>query len=215
MASLFLPKFKYIPEIFKKYGQKKDYQAGEILFNKNDLAYYMYYIIEGRIRAFLPYADGNERTLCYFTDKYLAGEEIFAAPYKRIACCSADTDVKTYRITADTFLTHCMQNREALNEFMAFFIKKITQLHSWNFYSQFIKNDEKIACLLYSSTTKNNESVQLTHEQIAAVTGMNRVTATRILNSFAKEKLISKEYKSICVLNREGLKPIFANKEFY
>jgi len=84
---LFQPNLLCIPEIFKEYGQKKTFQSGEILFMKNDPADYLYYIIDGRLRAFLPYPDGSERTLCYFSNNNLAGEEIFATPVYPYRLC--------------------------------------------------------------------------------------------------------------------------------
>ena len=57
--------------------------------------------------------------------------------------------------------------------------------------------------------------MNLTHEQIASVTGMSRVTATRVMNSLAEKGFIGQEYKHIRVTDREALKHVFENKEFY
>ena len=212
---LFQPNLLCIPEIFKEYGQKKTFQSGEILFMKNDPADYLYYIIDGRLRAFLPYPDGSERTLCYFSNNNLAGEEIFATPPIRIVCAGAMTKLHTYRLDAKTLLRACMNDDESMHELLSFFMKKITLLHSWIFYAQFIKNEEKIACLLYSITDENDDKVNLTHEQIAAVTGMSRVTATRVMNNLVEKNMIIQEYKHIRVLDRQKLREIFEGKEFY
>jgi CRP-like cAMP-binding protein len=70
-----------------------------------------------------------------------------------------------------------------------------------------MKNNEKLAYFLYTNCV--GDLVQYTHEQIALLTGMNRVSVTRLLNSFAEEKLISQHYKEIRILNKKGLANIF------
>lgn len=90
-------------------------------------------------------------------------------------------------------------------------MRKITLLNSWIFYAKFQRNEEKIACLLYTL----NSPIKLTHGQIAEVTGMSRVTATRILDSLAKKNIIAMQYKSLEILDKQTLHEIFENKEFY
>ncbi|WP_083851500.1 helix-turn-helix domain-containing protein [Sedimentibacter sp. B4] len=70
-----------------------------------------------------------------------------------------------------------------------------------------MKNNEKLAYFLYTNCA--GDVVQYTHEQIALLTGMNRVSVTKLLNTFADEKLISQHYKEIKILNMKGLASIF------
>ena len=49
----------------------------------------------------------------------------------------------------------------------------------------------------------------LTNEQIAAVTGIKRISVNRILNSFAKEGIVKLEYKKIIILDDKKLIDIF------
>lgn len=206
---------KNIVEIFKNKGTPKNFHAGDIIFLKNEPAHSIYYIMEGQARAFLVYPDGKERTLIYASKHNTMGEEVFAIPPKRLVCANAITELKTYRLNASTLIHACVENPESLQELLALFMKKITLLHSWIFYAQFVKNEEKIACLLYSVASQDNTKVNLTHEQIASVTGMSRVTATRVMNNLSKKGFIIQEYRHIRILNRNGLKNIFENKEFY
>ena len=94
-------------------------------------------------------------------------------------------------------------------------MRKITLLHSWIFYAQFQRNEEKIACLLYTISSTSSSPIKLTHGQIAEVTGMSRVTATRILDSLAKKNIIAMQYKNLEILDKQTLREIFENKEFY
>jgi CRP-like cAMP-binding protein len=68
---------------------------------------------------------------------------------------------------------------------------------------------------LYSITDENDDKVNLTHEQIAAVTGMSRVTTTRVMNNLVEKDMLIQEYKHIRILDRQKLREIFEGKEFY
>lgn len=206
---------QHIPEIFKNKGMKKNFQAGEIIFMKNEPAHSIYYIVEGQVRAFLVYPDGKERTLIYAVKNNVMGEEVFASPPVRIVCTNAITDVKTYRMDSASLLQACMSDPASMQELLSLLMSKITVLHSWIFYTQFVRNEEKIACLLYTLTQQDRDKVNLTHEQIASVTGMSRVTATRVMNGLSEKGFIGQEYKHIRVTDREALKHVFENKEFY
>jgi cAMP-binding proteins - catabolite gene activator and regulatory subunit of cAMP-dependent protein kinases len=205
---------QYVPELFRKYGQPRRFKAGETVFLKGDAARRVYYLESGQVCAYLLYPDGEERTLCFVGQGNLVGEEALAEPFCRIVCCDAATDLLMYEMEAGNFFRGCLENRESLPEIMEFFMKKISLLSSRIFYAQFMKNEEKLACLLYSETA-DASCVSYTHEQIAAVTGMSRVSATKIMNGFSEQGLITQEYRKIRVTDRPGLLAIFRAKEFY
>jgi len=200
---------EFIPQIFKNYGTLKRFSSGEIVFVKDEPADFIYYVVKGQARAFFIYPNGEEHNLIYVHENTTCGEEVFAMPPTRIVCCSAITNLITYQITPKMLLQMCLSEKTGINELLSVLMKKITLLHNWIFYAQFIKNEEKLACLLYSYTKVDKDRVILTHEQIAEVTGMSRITTTRILNSFVKKGLISQKYKLILVHNRNELQKIF------
>lgn len=201
--------------VFRQYGTREVYNPRQIIFSKNEPADSLYYIQSGMIRVYIPYPDGTERTLCYFPRNTIIGEDAFNHPQQRIVCTDALNKAVLYRYSGKELLQQISQTPELLPAILSFFMRKITLLHSWIFYAQFQRNEEKIACLLYTISMTSNVPIKLTHEQIAEVTAMSRVTATRILGSFAKKNIISMQYKSLEILDREALRNIFENKEFY
>ena len=144
----------------------------------------------------------------------LVGEEIVARPPVRIVCADAVTDLLMYSMDAAMLLRGCQEDPDRMPELLALFMKKIELLSSWIFYAQFTRNDAKLACFLYSSTGWRTE-VQYTQEQIAAVTGMSRVSVSNCLRKFAEKGLISRSYRCIQVLDRAGLRCMFDDQEFY
>lgn len=65
------------------------------------------------------------------------------------------------------------------------------------------------AYLLYAYYKRSGPVIPYTHEQIAAITGINRISANRILNGFAKEKIISLGYRHVKILSPSKLSEIF------
>ena len=60
-----------------------------------------------------------------------------------------------------------------------------------------------------SRYNRSGTAVKYTHEQIAAITGINRVSVSRILNGMAREGIISLGYRKINVLDPEALSRVF------
>lgn len=202
----------HIPALFLQNGTPRSFSAGQQIFLKDAPAGEIYYLKEGRVRAYLLYPDGSERTLCFVEHGNLVGEEAVAQPPLRIVCVDAVTDLLMYSMDAGSLLAACAADPDSLPELMALFMKKIELLSSWIFYAQFTQNSAKLACMLYSSA---DGQIHYTQEQIAAVTGMSRVSVSNCLKKFEVEGLIHRSYKHIRVLDRPGLRKLFGEKEFY
>ena len=50
-----------------------------------------------------------------------------------------------------------------------------------------------------------NSTLPYTHEEIATIVGLSRVTVTKVLNDFAKKGYIKNKYKKIIILNKKAL----------
>lgn len=204
----------HLPELFRQHGKRRRFQKGQQLFLKDEPAKDIYYLESGKVRAYLLYPDGSERTLCFVERGNLVGEEAAAIPPVRIVCADAVTDLEMYSMTAQQLMDGCYQDRNMLPELMALYMQKIELLSSWIFYAQFQQSSAKLACFLYSKTAEYRE-VHYTQEQIAAVTGMSRVSVSNRLRDFAAKGLLYQGYRCIRVLNRPALRSLFGEKEFY
>ena len=92
-------------------------------------------------------------------------------------------------------------------------MQKIELLSNWIFYGQFSRNEARIACFLYDHSEQRT-TVAFTQEEIAAVTGMSRVSVSQCLRRFAKNGLIEKGYGQIRIKQRSGLREYFYEQEF-
>lgn len=205
---------KHLPALFRQYGRPRRFPAGAQIIQKDAPAEEIFYLERGKVRAYLLYPDGSERTLCFVERGNLVGEEAVARPPVRIVCADAATELLMYSMSADQLIGGCMERGERLPELLALFMKKIQLLSSWIFYAQFTRNEAKLACFLYSNTQACPE-VYYTQEQMAAVTGMSRVSVSNCLRQLARQGLVRQSYRQVRVLDRPGLRKLFGQQEFY
>ncbi len=196
-----------VAEIFRLFGQPHKYSPGEIIFQKGDSTDKIYFVEKGRVRTYCLNERGDEITLFFIDENQLIGSEPLSNIQKRKVSVDSVTDVQLYSIDADGFLEKCIKNKVSILNLMEFFNNKIIILSNYICCNRFMKNNEKLAYFLY--TNCSSDTVSYTHEQIALLTGMNRVSVTRLLNSFSEERLISQYYKEIKILNMKGLANIF------
>lgn len=198
-----------VADVFKLYGHAHTYSSGEIIIQKGDVVKELYYVDKGKVRTYCLNKHGDEITLFYINENHLIGVEAIAnIPIRKINV-DAVSEAILYSIDANILLENCIKNKISMQDLMGFFITKITMLSDYICCSRFLKNDEKLAYFLYSNCNREENIIQYTHEQIASVTGMNRVSVTRLLNKFVEKKLITQHYKEIRVLNKGGLAEIF------
>lgn len=206
-------RLEYLSAVFRVHGRKCTFDRGAQLFQKNDEAQELYFLESGRVRAYLLYPDGSERTLCYVENGNLVGEEIMAIPPQRIVCADAATDCVTFVLTKERLMQLSQTDHLITQELLAMYMQKIELLSNWIFYGQFSHSEARIACLLYDNSEKNSKIIY-TQEEIAAVTGMSRVSVSQCIKHFAEKGLIEKGYGYLHVLNRQGLREYFYEHEF-
>lgn len=202
-----------IRRLFLQKGRPCRFTAGQQIWIKDSPADVLYYLEQGKVRAYYIYPDGTERTLCFVGRGNLVGEEIMAIPPRRIDYVDATTDLLMYSMTKSALIAELSQHTDALSGLMALFMKKIELLCSWIFYAQFRHNGEKLACLLYYSSA-NTSRVDYTQQQIADVTGMTRASVSKELKRLEQTGLVELSYKQIRVLDRDRLWPLFGGLEF-
>lgn len=204
---------RQIPQLFREYGTVRRYFAGQQLFLKGMDAEEIYFLERGKVRAYILYPDGTERTLCFVERGNLVGEEAVGIPPIRIVCADAAEDLLMYGMHAQTLLQIAGQVPACLPELLPLFMKKIEVLSNWIFYAQFTQNNAKLACFLYSNADGGGR-VRYTQEQIAAVTGMSRPSVSKGLKLLESRGLLRRGYRVIQVERRGELLEYFDHRNF-
>lgn len=200
----------HIRELFLRHGQKKCFAARQPLKCEGDEAKEVCYITRGQVRAFCSSPDGEELTLFYIgAENMIFTESLTLSPARIIRNSETCTAVEMYALPSERFLSLWQEAGYPLQELLDHFVRRFELLHEYICCAHFRENDKRVAYLLYTSCRRNGAAVKYTHEQIAAITGINRVSVSRILNGLAREGIISLGYRKINVLDQEALSQVF------
>ncbi len=187
---------------FTSTGTKMHYQPGEIIYMQEENSHQLYLILAGRVRIFLVSKDGHEITFDILGKGRIFGESSFlqntnrpvcvsAIEKTQLACCQLETLYPLILESKELTLT-IMQLLSSTNDYLTNLVKK----------AYFYDRHEKIAAFLLE---QKQPVIPFTHEEIALLTGLSRVTVTKIMNDFANRGLLKQAYRKIVIIDRKGL----------
>ena len=94
-------------------------------------------------------------------------------------------------------------------------VERLTLLSDYICCAHFRENNKKVAYFLNSCYMRIGETIPYTNEQIAEITGINRVSVNRILNALAKDGAVELGYKRIQIRKPQKLKEIFGTVGYF
>ena len=191
--------FKY----FKKTGTLIKFQPNDIIYMQEDLSNNLYLIIKGRVRIFLISKDGQEITIDIIDQGRIFGESSFLLNTTRPVCVSAIDEVELISCQLESLYDVLFESKELTLAIMQLLTSTNDYLTNQVKKAYFYNRHEKIAAFLLE---QNKKTISFTHEEIASLTGLNRVTVTRILNDFEQFGWIKLAYRKIIIINQEELK---------
>lgn len=187
---------------FKQAGTTVNYQPNDIIYMQEDFSNSLYLILNGRVKVFLVSKDGQEITLDIIEKGGIFGESSFLLNTSRPVCVSAIDEVELVSCKLETMYPMILNSKEltlaimqllsATNDYLTNQIKK----------AYFYNRHEKIAAFLLE---QNKKTISYTHQEIASLTGLNRVTVTKILNDFKHLNYITLAYRKITIINSNAL----------
>ena len=102
-----------------------------------------------------------------------------------------------------------------VQELMRPLVERLTLLSDYICCAHFRENNKKVAYFLNSCYMRIGETIPYTNEQIAEITGINRVSVNRILNALAKDGAVELGYKRIQIRKPQKLKEIFGTVGYF
>ena len=183
------------------------FTKGDIIYHQGDLAESFYFLKKGKVRVYMTSPDGIERTLSEAGEGDIIGEAAFFDKMPRISSASAQTDIELAVIDEDRLLSLIGKNPRLAAELLEMQAARVRELSAQIDAMTFLNADGRIARLLLSSLNENGE-VNLTHEEIAGIAAVTRVTVSKILRKFRTDGLIRTAYRRIIVLDSERLREL-------
>lgn len=199
----------FFKDIFLSYGTKRSLEKNAYLLERGSPANELWYIAEGTVRTFCTGYDGEEVTLFYISKNNIVYLESLVPGSTIIQDAQAITPVSYYALPSVEFLQFVKSDISTFQVLFSHMMDRIILLHEYILCSHFRESKKRVAYLLYTQYGRSGSIIPFTHEQVAAMTGINRISVNRILNEFSKENIISLGYRHIKVLSPSGLSEIF------
>ena len=177
---------------------------GELIYLQDTRADCFYYIVSGTAKCFISSPEGEERILTLPHAGELMGEAAFFDGQPRVSSAMAVTKCRLVAVDRrrleQVFAAH-PDLAIALLEDLA----RRVRLLSGHVDGDFLSADRRIARHLLTLLPWPADTVRCTHEEIGASVGVSRVTVSRVLGEFDKRGWVKTGYKSLKLLDRQGL----------
>ncbi|KUL35504.1 cyclic nucleotide-binding protein [Streptomyces regalis] len=196
----------------------KTYTAGEMLYAPQQPCEVLFILKRGRVRVFRVSADGRALTCAILAPGTIFGEMLLLGQrmYGNFAEALDDVTVCVmHRADVDRFLLSDARIATRITETLG---RRLADLEQRLSDSVFKSVPQRIATTLLTLVPEREPSalplrpgarhpqVALTHEQLAALVGTSRETATKVLHQFADRGLIRLARGRVTVLKTEQLR---------
>ena len=197
---------------FEQAGTKVIYHPNDIIYMQEDDSTNLYLILKGRVRVFNINPMGEEITFEFLNKGRIFGESSFFQNSLRPTTVMAVNEVELISCYLDDLYPYLSESKELtivllqlLSQTCDYMTSLLKKAYTYNRY-------EKIASFLLEQTVTDNINkgiinsiLPYTHEEIATLVGLSRVTVTKVLNDFVKKGYIKNRYRKIIILNKKAL----------
>lgn len=204
----------HLPEeavkLFDSFGTERIYKKNTPLYFQGELAECFYYLKQGSVKIFFNSADGLQKTISIVGKGSILGEAAFFDQMPRVSSAQTVSQCVIISVTHKQLEDAFTKDPKLALHLLRVQAQSIRMLSAQVSGMVFTKADCRIANqLLQSQTMLNSEIiVNLTHEEIGNLVGVSRVTASKILNSFASKGIIKTAYRYIILSDIEKLEQI-------
>ena len=179
-------------------------EPGQLIYLQDTRAECFYYIVSGTVKCFISSPEGEERILTLPHAGELMGEAAFFDGQPRVSSAVAVTPCQLVAVDRPR-LEQVFAAHPGLAIAMLEDLARRVRLLSGHVDGDFLSADKRIARHLLSLLPWPENTVRCTHEEIGASVGVSRVTVSRVLGEFDKNGWVKTGYKSLKLLNRQGL----------
>lgn len=184
------------------------YPANQMIYRQGELADRFYYLKKGRVKIFLSSENGQEKTLTLLQEGNIFGEAAFFDRLPRVS--SAKTMEKSEIIpVSQPVLLQCFREQPMLAfQLLHLFSKTVRMLSNQVDHMTFLQADRRIAKILTEMAGPPTEDailVTCSHEDLASMAGVSRVTVSRVLGELTRKGWLETRYRQIAILNIQAL----------
>lgn len=189
------------------------YNTGEIIYLQGEQSKYFYFLIEGKVKVSILKEDGSEKILAIQESNTFFGESAAFDRYPYFATATAMIASRICCIRIEDAEALILKHPRISFLIITSIIRKLRLLGLQVEDLTFLDAQQRIVHIILKLIDEvgvvTNDGIviekKLTHEDIASLTGLSRVTVTNVLNHLERLRLLSKSRQKITILNRERL----------
>ncbi|WP_158736796.1 Crp/Fnr family transcriptional regulator [Alteribacillus sp. YIM 98480] len=193
---------------------EKTYKKNEIIYVQGDMNHYIYFIVEGRVRMSLFDQAGNEKSVIILNPGSIFGENCALERQPALVTTTTNTPCRIAFIHRNDFLEKIFKDRN-LNERLIYnltgklnaMIKHIKEISFMNANERIMTYLYKLSEVYGHDTDRGRKiTIKFTHQEMADLSGISRVSVSNIMTLLDKAGTISKTDGYYYINNVEHLK---------
>ncbi len=190
-------------DVLEKTLTPRTYPKNQMIYWQESPADKFYYLKSGSVKIFLSSENGMEKTLTVLESGNIFGEAAFFDGQPRVSSAKTLAPSEIITVTRKNLLECIRREPQLAMNLLTYLSQTIRMLSAQVDAMTFLQADQRIARLLLNLAV--NGSVTATHDDLAGLAGVSRVTVSRILNIFARKGWVSTSYREILLLDEPGL----------
>ncbi|WP_348664971.1 Crp/Fnr family transcriptional regulator [Dubosiella newyorkensis] len=199
-------------EAFYKVGKLRCFDPGQTIYYQQDYGNTFYYIIKGRVRAYILNQNGKVVTLDVIgEDKIFGASDLFLGGL-HTSNIEAVNDVKILEFDLEQLLPYLSKSPQSYLQIIAFLSESLKAISNQIRRLSLLDAQAKIVDFLLEKTASPHPSLDITnsqipysHEDIAQSCSLQRVTVSKKLKEMERFGWIELGYRSIKIKDRKAL----------
>jgi len=179
----------------------KKYSKNSIVCYQDSFSDYVYLVKDGRVHLDICSQNGEEKTLYIAVEGTLIGELSPVDGLPNICSAIAAVDSILYLIPKATFINEMKTNCEFVSNLLYLYTKKIRYLAEdikhITFNNSYYRVCNALVHLAKQYGTKSESghklNVKFTHQEMANLTGLSRVSVSNIISDMGSQGILKKE----------------------
>ncbi|WP_299445057.1 Crp/Fnr family transcriptional regulator [uncultured Phycicoccus sp.] len=188
------------------------FTPGDLVYSPPQPAEVLFILKEGRVRIFRVSADGHALTTAIITPGTIFGEMLVLGQQMHDNFAEALDDVTVCVLSRADVQRFLLSDPRITARILGILGARVSQLERRLSDSVFKSAPQRIAgtlCLVAEAEPPRRlggrPQVRLTHEQVAALAGTSRETATKVLNEYADRGLVALGRGRVAILDLAAL----------
>lgn len=186
----------------------RPYAKNKMVYWQDSSADEFYYLKKGKVKIFISSENGMEKTLTVLESGSIFGEASFFDGKPRVSSAKTLAHSQIITVTRQSLLDCFRREPQLAMNLLTYLSETIRMLSAQVNTMTFLQADQRLARLLL--TLAVNGTVHATHEDLAELAGVSRVTVSRVLSRFTENRWIRARYRAVELLNENGLKAFAA-----